>query len=114
MRFLADENFNNDIVRGILRRIPAADITRVQDTALGGVDDNALLAYAATNHYILLTHDVNTLRGLFYIRVNAGLPVPGVFLVRKQTPIGRVVEALELVILASDEADWVGKITFLP
>ena len=28
---IADENFNNDIVRGMLRRKPDLDIVRVQD-----------------------------------------------------------------------------------
>lgn len=27
LRFLADENFNNDIVRGLLRRVPDLDIS---------------------------------------------------------------------------------------
>lgn len=39
LRFLADENFNNDILRGLLRRNPAIDIVRVQDTELFGADD---------------------------------------------------------------------------
>lgn len=30
LRFLADENFNNDIVRGVLRGDPVVDIVRVQ------------------------------------------------------------------------------------
>jgi len=38
-RFLADENFNNQIVRGVLRQNPDVDIVRVQDVELSGVDD---------------------------------------------------------------------------
>jgi hypothetical protein len=34
LRLAADENFNNDIVRGILRRNPAVDIVRIQDVGL--------------------------------------------------------------------------------
>ncbi len=30
----ADENFNNDIVRGLLRREPKLDIVRIQDVGL--------------------------------------------------------------------------------
>lgn len=36
---IADENFNNDIVRGLLRRKPELDIVRVQDMGLSGADD---------------------------------------------------------------------------
>jgi hypothetical protein len=39
LKFAADENFNNDIVRGIVRRRPKTDIVRVQDVGLGGADD---------------------------------------------------------------------------
>ncbi|AFZ60309.1 hypothetical protein H6G54_07960 [Anabaena cylindrica FACHB-243] len=38
-RFLADENFNNQIVRGVLCQAPDIDIVRVQDVDLSGVDD---------------------------------------------------------------------------
>jgi predicted nuclease of predicted toxin-antitoxin system len=83
MKFLADENFNNDILRGVWRRIPEASITRVQDTEIAGAPDQRVLEYAAQQGYIVLSHDVNTLRGYFYERVEAEQPVPGVFLVHK-------------------------------
>lgn len=40
LRFLADENFNRDIVRGLLLRQPGLDIARVQDVRLGEADDS--------------------------------------------------------------------------
>ena len=36
IRFAADENLNNDIVRALRRRLPEVDIARVQDAELGG------------------------------------------------------------------------------
>lgn len=39
LSFAADENFNIHIVNGVLRRLPAADIVRVQDANLEGADD---------------------------------------------------------------------------
>lgn len=42
LSFLADENFNNNIIRGILRRRPEIDIVRVQDVGLGGAGDPAV------------------------------------------------------------------------
>lgn len=98
----------------VWRRIPGVSITRVQDTEISGADDPHVLEYATDQGYILLTHDVNTMRGFFYERIKAELPVPGVFLVHKQTPVGRVVDELELIVLASDESEWNGKITFVP
>jgi hypothetical protein len=43
MKFLADENFDNNIVRGLLRRQPDIDLVRVQDVGLSGKDDPTVL-----------------------------------------------------------------------
>ena len=47
MRLLADENFNNEILRGLRRRVPDVDITRIQDTELAGQPDTLVLEWAA-------------------------------------------------------------------
>jgi PemK-like, MazF-like toxin of type II toxin-antitoxin system len=39
LKLLADENFDNTILRGLLRRQPDIDIIRVQDTELSGAND---------------------------------------------------------------------------
>jgi Domain of unknown function (DUF5615) len=60
LKLATDENFNNDILRALLRRISSVDIVRVQDAGLGGADDETVLAWAAAEGRILLTHDVTT------------------------------------------------------
>ena len=54
-RLAADENFNNDIMRGLLRRKPELDIVRIQDAGLSGKDDPVLLDWCAAEGRILLT-----------------------------------------------------------
>jgi hypothetical protein len=39
----ADENFNNNIIRGFLQRKPDADIIRIQDVGLSAEDDRLYL-----------------------------------------------------------------------
>ena len=39
VRLLTDENFNGDIVRGLLLRRPALDLVRVVEVGLAGVED---------------------------------------------------------------------------
>jgi predicted nuclease of predicted toxin-antitoxin system len=114
MKFLADENFNNAILRGTRQRTPDVVFIRVQDIDLAGADDLTILRFASEEGFILLSHDVNTMRGLFYELVATGQPVPALFLIHKQTPIGPVVDALELIILASDESEWVDQVSFIP
>jgi len=77
--FVADENFNNDIVRGVQRSSPAADIIRVQDVGLSGADDPAILEWAAQSGRVVLTHDVATMTKYAYERVRARKSMPGVF-----------------------------------
>ena len=43
IRLAADENFNHDIIRGLLRRNPYLDIVSVQDAGLSGADDATVL-----------------------------------------------------------------------
>jgi hypothetical protein len=50
LRLLSDENFNGDIVRGLLLRRPDLDLRRVQDVGLGEADDPTILEWAAANN----------------------------------------------------------------
>jgi predicted nuclease of predicted toxin-antitoxin system len=61
IRLAADENFNNDILRGIRRRHPVTDVVRIQDEGLSGADDLTILEWAAGVGRVLLTHDVSTM-----------------------------------------------------
>jgi Domain of unknown function (DUF5615) len=47
IRFVIDEDFDNDILRGVLRRMPTLDIVRVQDVGLSGAEDPVILEWAA-------------------------------------------------------------------
>lgn len=114
LRFVADENFNNDIVRGLLRRAPQLDIVRVQDVELSGADDPTVLDWAARAGRILLTHDVKTITQYAYDRVRAGLPMPGVFEVSRAVPISVAIEDLVLLAECSLDSEWNGQVRYLP
>ena len=75
LRLATDEDFNNRIVRGLLRRQPDIDILRVQDAGLAGRDDEEVLDWASEGR-ILITHDVTTMKQTAYDRIAAGLPMP--------------------------------------
>jgi len=69
LKLVADENFDNTIVRGLLRRRPNLDLIRIQDLGLLGEEDPVILAYAAEEGRVLLTHDVATITRFAYDRV---------------------------------------------
>jgi len=114
LRLAADENFNNNIVRGLLRRRPDLDIARVQDAGLSGAPDAAVLEWAAREGRVLLTHDVSTLTRCAYDRVRAGERLPGVFEVSPNVPIRRAIEEILLVAECSLDGEWENQIRYLP
>jgi hypothetical protein len=114
VRYAADENFNNDIVWGLLRRNPELDILRIQDAGLVGADDPTVPAWAADTGRLLLTHDVKTITRYAYERVARGESMPGVVEVSRLVPIGSVIDDLLLLAEASTENEWQGQILYLP
>jgi hypothetical protein len=114
LQLAADENFNNNIVRGVLRQKSDADIIRVQDVGLSGADDPRILEWAAQESRVLLTHDVSTITKFAYERIEAGQVMPGVFEVSRTAPIGPVIEDIVLLVECSLEGEWEGQIIYLP
>ncbi|WP_304607856.1 DUF5615 family PIN-like protein [Leptolyngbya sp. PCC 6406] len=113
LRLLADENFNNQLVRGILRRRSEIDIVRVQDVGLSETDDRVILEWAAQQGRILLTHDVETMTRYAYERAQAGLEMPGVFEISRSVPVRLAIEEIILITEGSFEGEWEGQVQYL-
>ena len=111
---LADENFNNNIVRGVLRRADDTDIVRVQDVGLSGTDDPTVLEWAAQHQRVLLTHDVSTITAFAYDRIRKGKPMPGVFEVSRKIGLGLAIEEIHLLSICSEAGEWEGQVRYLP
>jgi hypothetical protein len=98
LKFLADENLDNNILRGLLRRKPDLDILRVQDVGLFGKDDPTVLAWAAQENRILLTHDVATITHYAHQRIAKGLRMPGVIEIKASSSLGKAIKDILLFI----------------
>ncbi len=114
LRFAADENFNGDIVRGLVRRNPKLDIVRVQDVGLSGADDLSVLQWAGDQGRIVVTHDISTLAKHAFARVASRQPMPGVFEVKSVAPIGQTIDDLILLAECSFDGEREGQVRFLP
>lgn len=114
LRFAADENFNNDILGGLLDRAPDLDIVRIQDSPVSGLGDPEVLEWAAEQDRILLTHDVSTITHYAYERVRRNKPMPGVIEVSDELALGRVIQDLLLLAGASEQGEWEGQVIYLP
>src|SRR6266545_5796554 len=102
---VADENFNNDILRGLLRRDPSLDIVRIQDVGLTRAPDSVVLEWAVQENRVLLTHDRNTITKFAYQRVME---------VDRSVPIKIAIDDILLLAVASDTGQWQGQIVYLP
>jgi hypothetical protein len=114
LRWLADENFNNDILRALLRQYQNFDIVRAQDVGLAGSDDEVILQWAADQNRLLLTHDVSTITAAAYRRIMKGDPMPGVFEVNRGVPVRAAVEDILLLMECSRPGEWEGQVRYLP
>ena len=114
IRFAADEDFNNDVVRALRRGLPDVNIVGVREAGHGGHPDPDVLAWAAEEDRVLLTHDVTTMTRHALDRVARGEPMPGLIAVHQRLPIGSVVDDLLLVGTCSLPSDSVDRVHFLP
>lgn len=112
--FLADEDFDNRIVRGLWRRYPDLDIIRVQSTMLSSAQDPIVLEWAANENRVLLTHDVSTMTFHAYERVRQNKTMPGVVEVPQLMPIGQAIDEIILLAFCVSQAEMQGRVIFLP
>lgn len=114
LRLVSDENFKNEILRGLLRQLPGLDAVRVQDVVLAGTPDPEILSWAADANRILLTHDRNTLPNFAYDRVREGKFLPGVFLVSNTMPTRQAIAEIALAAELSSQDEWKDRVTYFP
>ena len=79
--YQADNDLRKAIVRGAVRREPQMNFRSEQAARLDGLPDPEVLAFAADEGRILVSHDFQTMPKHFR-QFTAGRPSPGVLLVR--------------------------------
>jgi hypothetical protein len=113
VRFQADADFNQNIVRAVRRRAPALDFQTAHEAGLHGLNDQAVLAQAAGEGRLLVSHDRRTMPDHFAnftaIRTSAGL-----ILISQNLPIMQAVEDLILIWEASEAEEWINRLDSLP
>ena len=114
IRLLTDENFDHDILRGLIRRLPSLDVVLVHDVGLTSQPDPVLLKWAASNHRIIMTQDVKTMIPYAEQLVREGEPMGGLIVVPQSVRIGRAIDDLELIVESYSESDMRDRIERLP
>ena len=113
IRYQADADLNQTIVTGVLRREPTIDFQTAFGAGLEGVKDPDVLAIAAQQGRILVSHDRRTMPLEFatFITCNQS---SGVIIVYRKLSIEVVIEELLLIWAASSAEEWVNRIAKLP
>ena len=114
LKLASDENFDGDILRGMYRRRPGLEVVRVQDAGLSATADPEILAWAAGEGRILLTHDRDTMPYYVSEREKAGQAMPGVFLVSDQMPIGQAIDEILLAVDCLEPEECQNFVRFFP
>ena len=113
LKFQADADLNEDIVTGVLRRIPEIDFQTAAEAGLEGVPDENVLEIAARQSRILITHDRKTMPKHFAAFIESQTSA-GVLIVSQRLEVGQVIDEIILIWLASEAEEYVDSIRQLP
>lgn len=96
-RFLADNDLNDAIVRGVERREPGIEFARLRELGLEKSPDREVLEYAARERWLVVSHDVNTMTAAAFKMLEAGQEMRGLLLVHQGDPIATTIESIMLI-----------------
>jgi Domain of unknown function (DUF5615) len=113
VQYQADADLNQAIVTGVLRREPNVDFQTAVAANLEGVKDPDVLAIAARQGRILVSHDRRTMPAEFAEFI-AQQPSSGVIIVSRRLPMEVVIEELLIIWAVSSAQEWVDRIAKLP
>jgi hypothetical protein len=113
VRFLADANFNQKIVAGLLLREPSLDFALPQVMIPERMRDPDVPDLAHSSGRILVSHDVTTMPRWFD-RCVEQRSCAGLILVPDRSPIRDVIEDLLLIWSLTEAEEWRDRLEWLP
>ena len=114
LRFLADEDLRGAIIRAIRRLEPSIELTTINEEGISGAQDPQVLDYCWQNRWLLLSHDVNTMKALAEKRIANQAGFHGLFLIPQDRPIRVIAESIVLIWSVSEFEEWQNQIAYLP
>jgi hypothetical protein len=113
VRFQADADLRRPIIAGLRRREPTIDFRTAHDAGLAGLNDAAVLAVAADEGRLLVSHDVSTMPEHFarFIQTRSS---PGLILISQELSYHHAIEGLLRLWATTEAEDWQNVLSFLP
>jgi Domain of unknown function (DUF5615) len=97
---LIDHNFDHDILRGLVQRIPDVDAVTALEIQMSQSSDTELLLRAAEEQRVLVTHDVKTMPAHAVSLMKRGENISGVLFAGK-----KVMRLVELICRGGNEPE---------
>lgn len=113
VKFQADADLNEDIVTGVLRRVPEIDFQTATEAGLEGLKDENVLGIASRENRILITHDRRTMPK-YFAEFLQKQNCAGVLIISKKLEISTAIEELILIWAASEAEEYMNSIRQLP
>ena len=113
LRFQADVNLNQLILRAACRREPALDFQTAEAAGLGGLPDPEVLDRTAEEGRVLVTHDLQTMPRHFAAFITTHQSA-GLLLVPQSLPIAAAVDDLLLIWSTMEAEEWINLMWYLP
>lgn len=113
VRFLADQNLNDDIISGVLRRLPEIDFETAYEADLEQASDAEVLSFAAREGKLLVTHDRKTMP-IHFGKLIETQNSAGVLIISQNCEVARAIEELIWVWEASEAEEYINLIRQIP
>jgi hypothetical protein len=114
LRLLFDQDFDEDIVQGLLRHLPELDYVTARAIGMSAALDPELLRWAVQENRILVTHDRKTMPGHVRAGLEAGRTVAEVFIVPQRMAIAQAINDLHILVICSTMDEWQNIVRNLP
>ncbi len=113
VRFQADNDLNQVIVKATVRNEPSLDFKTAHAAGLHGLDDLEVLARAAAEGRVLVSHDRKTMPRHFAKFIQTATS-SGVLIAPQKLPVNNVADDLLLIWMVNEAEEWVNRIRILP
>lgn len=108
VKFQADADFSQRIVRAVQRREPTIDFESANEAGLRRLDDLAVLALAAGAGRVLVSHDLATMPEHF-ARFIEGRTSAGLLIIRQKLAIYQALEEILHIWETSEASEWINQ-----
>jgi predicted nuclease of predicted toxin-antitoxin system len=114
IRFLADHCFDEDILRGVLRKNAAVQILPARNVGLAEAEDPDVLRWAAGEEMVILTHDRNTMIKFAIERIRRAEPMAGLVVIDQAAPLATIIQDVLILAECTEQSEWWSRIEFVP